>query len=649
LYGLLGALRAKDEPIFVVEGEKCAAALHGLGFAAVSSLGGSNAPRLSDWTVLQNYRGPIYFLPDNDEPGEKYAAAVAEIIKNPNLRLARLPDLPPKGDIVDWLKKLNPTWNGYQPLNSLVAPEVVEANRKALLEACQITSRLRTTGDFGDLAINTAEPIPLISPASSPQPFPLEALGAHLRPATEAIHDIVKAPLTICAQSVLAAATLAVQAHADVKLPNGQTRPISNFFLSLADSGERKTTCDNEALKPIRAREKELEQERKSQLPFWENKRDSYEQGRKMALNVKDPIKRMAEISLLGEPPQAPLQSLLTCPEPTFEGLCRLLAEGQPSMGIFSSEGGQFFGGNGMMEENRLRNITGYSGLWDGTSLRMVRKGDGVTVLDGRRLSVHLMIQPEVAAPFLADELFQQQGFFSRFLIAAPSSTMGTRFFQTPKAECLQAVEIYRDRLLGILRFQMPLAAGTQNELKPRELPLSEAAKNLWIAFHDECERGLAQGGEYFDIRGFANKLPEHSLRLAGVLALVENLQANSIDVEAMTGGISLARYYAGEALRLIENRLTDTNTQLAEAVRVWLIERWGEDFISIPDLQNRGPRRVRNAEICKKVVALLAQHNWLAPVIGETIIAGKPRKQAWKIVRPQSQNRNNRQEGFGQ
>ena len=36
------------------------------------------------------------------------------------------------------------------------------------------------------------------------------------------------------------------------------------------------------------------------------------------------------------------------CAEPTFEGLCRSLAEGQPSIGIFAAEGGLFIGGYGM-------------------------------------------------------------------------------------------------------------------------------------------------------------------------------------------------------------------------------------------------------------------------------------------------------------
>ena len=87
-------------------------------------------------------------------------------------------------------------------------------------------------------------PRPLRREVDDPEPFPVDALGEVLGPAAKAINDIVQAPLPICAQSVLAAATLAVQGFADVVLPTGQARPISLYFVAVAESGERKTPVD---------------------------------------------------------------------------------------------------------------------------------------------------------------------------------------------------------------------------------------------------------------------------------------------------------------------------------------------------------------------------------------------------------------------
>ncbi len=41
-------------------------------------------------------------------------------------------------------------------------------------------------------------------------------------------------------------------------------------------------------------------------------------------------------LDALGPAPLTPLTPMLTCPEPTYEGMCRLFAVGQPSIGIFA-------------------------------------------------------------------------------------------------------------------------------------------------------------------------------------------------------------------------------------------------------------------------------------------------------------------------
>src|SRR5262249_17519001 len=92
-------------------------------------------------------------------------------------------------------------------------------------------------------------PRPLFRELPPADLFPIDALGDVLGAGARAIHDRVQAPIALGAQSVLAAATLAVQAHADVVLPVGpsQAKPLSNYFVTVAATGERKTACDAEA------------------------------------------------------------------------------------------------------------------------------------------------------------------------------------------------------------------------------------------------------------------------------------------------------------------------------------------------------------------------------------------------------------------
>ena len=69
------------------------------------------------------------------------------------------------------------------------------------------------------------DPIPLYRQIEVPQPFPMDALGSILGPAGQAMHRVIKAPDSICAQSVLAATSLATQAHANIII-DGREMPL---------------------------------------------------------------------------------------------------------------------------------------------------------------------------------------------------------------------------------------------------------------------------------------------------------------------------------------------------------------------------------------------------------------------------------------
>jgi hypothetical protein len=243
--------------------------------------------------------------------------------------------------------------------------------------------------------------------------YPVEALGEVLAGAARAIHEKVQAPLPVCASSVLAAAALAAQAHANVVLPTGQRRPLSLYFLTIAASGERKSSCDIEALAPVNARERELRAEHERGSAEFATAEAAYGAQRAKVLNDKrigDRAQREDALRRVGTPPVKPLDPMLTAPEPTFEGVCRLLAEGQPSIGVFSAEGGQFIGGHAMNAENRLKTAAGFSLLWDDGTVKRLRSADGAQILASRRMSFHLMVQPAAAGLFLSDPVLRDQG-----------------------------------------------------------------------------------------------------------------------------------------------------------------------------------------------------------------------------------------------
>jgi hypothetical protein len=109
LYGLPAVLASDAAAtVYVCEGEKCADAVRALGAVATCSQGGAGASGKTDWTALAGRK--VTILPDNDEPGRKYAAAVAAILQALTppaaVRIATLPGIEAIGegaDVVNWI------------------------------------------------------------------------------------------------------------------------------------------------------------------------------------------------------------------------------------------------------------------------------------------------------------------------------------------------------------------------------------------------------------------------------------------------------------------------------------------------------------------------------------------------------------------
>lgn len=103
--------------VFVLEGEKkTRLACNELWLLATCPAGGANQAGKSDWSPLARF-AEVAILPDNDSAGEGFAVDVARLIFGVNpaakIRIVHLPDLPPKGDIVEWLEA-HPPADGQQ-------------------------------------------------------------------------------------------------------------------------------------------------------------------------------------------------------------------------------------------------------------------------------------------------------------------------------------------------------------------------------------------------------------------------------------------------------------------------------------------------------------------------------------------------------
>lgn len=137
LYGM-DSVQDFSQPIFIVEGEKCAYALHGLGYQAIASLGGVDQAHLAQWEALLGAQ-TVYLLPDNDEAGERFVQGVYRRIKTlsglSEIKVLRFP-LCVKADICDYLKTIPALsdWNEFDSLHNHPARGAIRTSFEQYLQ-----------------------------------------------------------------------------------------------------------------------------------------------------------------------------------------------------------------------------------------------------------------------------------------------------------------------------------------------------------------------------------------------------------------------------------------------------------------------------------------------------------------------------------
>ena len=479
-------------------------------------------------------------------------------------------------------------------------------------------------------------PQPLLREIAPGAAYPVAALGP-LADAVRAVQGATQAPVELPAASALAVASLAVQGFADVETLGGN-RPLALYALTIARSGERKSACDAPLMVALRDYEKDQAEAQRGAVASWQNAHALWkgERDRILAEAKRNKGEKrtaaQADLAALGAEPAAPPSPDRTVTEPTFEGLTRLFATGQPSLGLFSDEGGQFLGGFAMNSDNRQKTLAALNDLWQGNAIRRTRAGEGHSTLYGRRLAVHLMVQPGVARAFMADPMAADTGFLPRFLICEPPSTIGTRLQSRTRRDDA-ALADFGARLRDTLETPMPMDPETR-ELKPRILPLSEPARALLVQFSDVIELAQAPGGDLGRVTGYASKAAEQACRIAGVLTLWRDLIAPEVTPEDMASAIALAQFYLSEAARLADAATVSTEIDRAEALRKWLLTGWGEADVTTRDVVNRGPNALRETPKARAALGVLEKHGWLVPLDPGTLVRGVARKEAWRIVK---------------
>ena len=291
----------------------------------------------------------------------------------------------------------------------------------------------------------------------------------------------------------------------------------------------------------------------------------------------------------------------------TVDGLVSGLIYRCWSQLLLAPEGAALLGGHAMSKDNLNRFLGIVSALFSGETIARTRVKEHITALD-RRLGVLLFCQPIVAMGFLSSELVMQQGFGNRFLYSQPSSVPGAREYVNINLLNEPAYIDYCEKI-STLAVQDWKTDPDTDGVDPRVVRMSPKAKAAWVFFYNYLARAVDVGGTLESHKSYVTRMPEQVMRLAGVLAILENPEVTVIQEEVMLRAIELGDYYLYSAIDLFNLAPANQDELEASILLDWMKIKqrdFGIPAIPLRMIYKDGPRCARLLKRAKELLALL-------------------------------------------
>jgi putative DNA primase/helicase len=462
------------------------------------------------------------------------------------------------------------------------------------------------------------KPAPLVGEIER-EPYPVDVLPDAIRAAVVEVQGEVQAPAEMVASSALSVASLAAQSLADAARSKTLPGPCSLYFLTVAESGDRKSTVDRLLGRAIRDFQDQQRDASKitlashtADLAAWQAKRDAAAAKMEKDANCGKEIEghRVDLAQLETQKPEQPRVCRLLYEDVTSERLGKALATEWPSGGVFSSEGGAVLGGHSMGKDNLTRTLSLLNKLWDGAPHIVDRATAASFAVRGARMTISLQVQPHVLADFLDRDrgLSRGIGFLARFLPCQPVSLQGTRFYR--ESADMLALAQFSARIAEMLG-DLPQIDGDRGMVLPT-LDFEPMAKAHWVETFNAIEGELTSAGEFASIRDVASKAGDNIARLDAVLHLFEHGPAGLIGLRSVESAVKIVLWHLYAAKGLFAPFTMSREAANAATLDRWLIDRAqmeGMSEFSTRTILNGGPNATRRRDDFEEAFKILAQH----------------------------------------
>ncbi|HEQ1858313.1 TPA: DUF3987 domain-containing protein [Providencia alcalifaciens] len=438
--------------------------------------------------------------------------------------------------------------------------------------------------------------------------YPVDAFPPVLNKLINSLHTETQIPVELIGSVTLGAVSLACQSLIEVIQPHtNMPEPCSLYLMTIAESGEGKTTINKLIMKPFYDFQSDLKKEYEINLASYNSNYDLWKvEQQALNSNLRKAIRKQSSGELektrikehKKSEPKHPKRLTLIYEDITLKALVEGLGE-HPEAGIISDEAVTFFKGD-------LKNNPGLlNKAWD-NELFDFRRADHEIYQIKPRLTFSLMSQPDIFNDYINKNIniARGSGFLSRFIFCNVSKNTSSSIVPINKNNKKYLSNFYERMKTLIDASKEKLKNGDESKV---QFNISEEVLQRWNDYRNDIKLKTLENSEWEHIRDIALKASSNLLRISAILQYIAQEEPHEISNVALTNSINIINWHLEQACRIFYPK--SERYQFEKDVRelyLWIknrIEQNGGFAFPLNEIEKFGPNRLRRIDKLKPVL----------------------------------------------
>jgi len=305
---------------------------------------------------------------------------------------------------------------------------------------------------------------------------------------------------------------------------------------------------------------------------------------------------RLDQEQILKAEPKEPKGLKLQIDNTTSAAFLRFFDKYRPTTSIISDEGAS------ALTSFATANVGNLNNSWNGKALSVERTSSESFTIENPRLTVHLMLQPEIFQRALKKEsnIWEESGLLARSLFSFPQSRIGMRKPPSGFERAYGGFGDFQEKIKKLL--EESYSDSLSNPYPP--MRFSAEAIQVWNEYASLIESFMAQGGPLESVKAMASKISENIARMAAIFECFDSPAApRGITEQSVLCAIDVCQWYLVEHYFYFHRNKSTPEESNADLLLHWLTKKaiWSTPTNIVPKkliAKNATPHFLRRSNV---------------------------------------------------